>query len=95
MFLILHNDEIGNVIVREDNVNVLTDISDVYDDYGISRIITNGDTTVLITEDGSKYKTTRYADDKYDLEKAVMVLLLKREGYVIDDVYDIIKSLEK
>lgn len=37
-------------------------------------------------------KVTRHRDDKEDLEKAVMMLLLKKEGYSFGDVRRIVKN---
>jgi hypothetical protein len=47
------------------------------------------DGTVL---SGDDIEVTRHRDDKEDLEKAVMMLLLKKEGYSFGDVRRIVKN---
>ena len=47
------------------------------------------DGTVLSWDD---IEVTRHRDDKEDLEKAVMMLLLKKEGYSFGDVRRIVKN---
>ena len=38
--------------------------------------------------------TTQAEQDDYDLEKAVMILLLKQNGYNINDIYKIIDGVK-
>ena len=93
-YLLIENKTLGAYVVREDNLNEIIEIEDVLDDYGIDRIIRNGNKTILLDSDGAKFITTRQEQDKDDIEKAIMILLLKRAGYSIKDVYDIIATIK-
>lgn len=91
-YIVLEN-SLGCFITREDNVECSCDT--VLEAYGIKDIIKNGDKTILIDGiDGGKYITTRSEKDRNDIEKAVMILLLKREGYSVADIYEIISSVK-
>lgn len=92
-YLLVTNKTLGAFIVREDNLNKIVELQDVLEINGIDRIIRNGDKTILIDIEGNKYITTRQEEDKYDLEKAVMILMLKANGYSVRDIYDIIASV--
>jgi len=46
----------------------------------------------MLTYDDRKFVTTRSKDDEDDIEKAVMILLLKKEGYTVNEIYTIINS---
>ena len=93
-YLLVTNKTLGAFIVREDNLNEIVEIQDILEINGIDRIIRNGDKTILIDVDGNKYITTRQKEDEYDLEKAVMILMLKANGYSVKDIYDIISSVK-
>lgn len=90
-YFVLENN-FGCFITREDNVNIIIDDEDINIFHGIKNIVKSGDKTVLITTDNKRYMTTRDASDKDDIEKAIMILLLKKEGYTVDDIYTIIAS---
>lgn len=92
-YLLVANKTLGAFIVREDNLNEIVELQDVLEINGIDRIIRNGDKTILIDIEGNKYITTRQEEDEYDLEKAVMILMLKTNGYSVRDIYDIIASV--
>ena len=92
-YLLVANKTLGAFIVREDNLNEIVELQDVLEINGIDRIIRNGDKTILIDIEGNKYITTRQEEDEYDLEKAVMILMLKANGYSVRDIYDIIASV--
>lgn len=91
-YLLVKNNSIGAILVREDNVNGIIETKDILDEYDIHKVIRNGDKTILITSDNDKFITTRQKEDEYDIEKAVMILLLKKEGYSVNDIYSIINS---
>lgn len=78
--------EYGTFIVREDNTIQIPESQDILDEYGIKRLIRVGNKSILVGYDGSKAITTRDNFDKDDPEKALMVLLLKRDGYCIKDI---------
>ena len=84
----------GCFITREDNVVYDYDDEDILSEYGIRKIIRSGDKTILIEENGDKYITTKDNVDKDDIEKAVMILLLKRAGYSVKDIYSIVDMVE-
>ena len=63
--------------------------------YGFHKLIRGGNKTILIDEYGHKYSTTRDEEDVDDPEKAVMILLLKKEGYNIKDIYTISELIKK
>lgn len=92
-YLLVTNKTLGAFIVREDNLNEIVELQDVLEINGIDKIIRNGDKTILIDIEGNKYITTRQEEDEYDLEKAVMILMLKANGYSVKDIYDIIASV--
>lgn len=92
-YLLVTNKTLGAFIVREDNLNEIVELQDVLEINGIDKIIRNGDKTILIDIEGNKYITTRQEEDEYDLEKAVMILMLKANGYSVRDIYDIIASV--
>lgn len=93
-YLLIENKELGAFIVREDNVNEIEEVQDVLNLYGIEKIIKSGDKTILLNENGEKFITTRAKEDEYDIEKAVMILLLKEKGYAVTHIYDIISTVK-
>lgn len=82
--------EFGAFIVREDNVEFIEEKEDVLNKYGFKKIIHNGAKTILIGEYDQKWITTKQKQDRSDIEKAVMILLLKAEGYSVKDIYTIV-----
>ena len=93
MFFVLENKELGIFIVREDNVEVVESSEDVLNAYGFSKLFKTGNKTILL--DGKKrWMTTKHAEDVDDPEKAVMILLLKAEGYNIQDIYKIVELIK-
>ena len=94
-YLLISNKQLGAFIVREDNTDEIDEPADTLIMRDIDKVIKNGDKTILIDIDGSKYMTTRQAEDKDDIEKAVMILLLKREGYSVKEIYDIVASVKQ
>lgn len=94
IYLVLEN-EYGCFIVRGDNVEIIvTEEERIRETYGIKSVIKCGDKTLLIETDGTKYSTKRCETDVDDIEKAVMILLLKKEGYKVPDIYNIINSVK-
>lgn len=88
----------GIFIAREDNVEQVEELQDTLNDLHISKMIKSGNKTILIDNDGDKFITTKHPDDKEDLEKAVMVLLLKRQNISfkqISKLVDYIRSYER
>lgn len=93
-YIVLEN-KLGLFITREDNVEVVMDDQAYLEDYyNIKSIIKSGDKTILVTVDGRTITTTRDKNDKYDIEKAVMMLLLKKDDYKVEDIYTIINSVK-
>lgn len=89
---VLIENQLGAFIVREDNLNEIEEEQDILDFRNIKKVIKSGDKTILLTYDDRKFITTCAKDDIYDIEKAVMILLLKKEGYTVDEIYTIINS---
>lgn len=85
----------GLFIVREDNIEEIVEKEDILEQNGISKLIRSGDKTILIDETNNKYFVTKHPDDKEDLEKAVMILLLKKAGYTTNDIYSLIECVDK
>lgn len=85
-YFIIEND-LGAFMVREDNLESIEEPTDVLDKYGFTKLIRNGNKTILFNEDGKKFTTTRQPLDEDDPEKAIMVLLLKAFGMDIRDIY--------
>lgn len=92
-YFVIENDN-KYYITRHDNVKFIEDIDYVKEHYGIERIIKSGKKTILIDDEGNKYVTTKDDSDKDDIEKAVMMLLLKYNGYRVEDIYKLIESVE-
>mgnify|MGYP006978911374 CR=1 FL=1 len=73
-------------LIREDNVDIVYEPQDVLESYGFKKLIRNGDKTILIDENNNKFMTSRHADDKDDPEKALMMVLLKSQGFAVKDL---------
>ena len=86
--------EYGLFLVREDNLEFIKNQKELLTDLGIKTICRNGKKTILVSDDGQKFMTTQAEQDDYDLEKAVMILLLKQNGYNINDIYKIIDGVK-
>ena len=93
-YIVIKNEN-GTFIVREDNVKPTDDPKNILEVYGFHKLIRGGNKTILIDEYGHKYSTTRDEEDVDDPEKAVMILLLKKEGYNIKDIYTISELIKK
>ena len=93
IFMVLKCD-LGMFVTRCDNCKIVEKPEDILKAYGFKRIIRQGDKTILIDSDNNKFITTRDKSDKDDIEKAVMILLLKANGFNIKDVYDIISTVK-
>lgn len=85
----------GLFIVREDNIEEIVEKEDILEQNSISKLIRSGNKTILIDEANNKYFVTKHPDDKEDLEKAVMILLLKKEGYTTNDIYALIDCVDR
>lgn len=79
-----HLSEFNQDIVRvynfnlgEDSKPILTGLYDVGDCI-VSNFTTEGDSTTLYFEDGSRTRVTRHKDDEYDVTTAVLYALAKR-----------------
>ena len=88
----------GIFVVRQDNVEQVEELQDTLNDLHISKMIKSGNKTILIDNEGSKYITTKHPNDKEDLEKAIMMLLLKRQNISfkqISKLVEYVKSYER
>ena len=85
----------GMFIVREDNIDAIEEAEDTLYKYGFEKIIHNGAKTILVTDSGEKFITTKAKGDRSDIEKAVMMVLLKAEGYKVSDIYTIVDLAKK
>ena len=92
-YIVLKN-HLGLFIIREDNLKAVKEKSDILDIFGIKKLIKAKDKTILITTDNEKYVTTKHKDDKQDLEKALMILLLKAQGIYYRDILKLIEFVE-
>lgn len=86
--------EIGAYVVREDNIEFVEEGTDFLAAYGISKIITAGKNTILIDDEGNKVVTHLQPGDKNDIEKAVMMVLLKYAGYKVKDIYKMVDMIK-
>lgn len=57
----------------------------------INRVVFEGKTTVLITENG-KYIATCEKGDKFDREKGLLVCLAKANGYSTSDILELLEN---
>lgn len=90
-YCVLTNEN-GSYLIRQDNIEIIMEAQDYLDSCGISKLIKSGDKTIMISEFGYKYITTKHESDKDDMEKAIMLLLLKREGYNYQDIKHLAES---
>lgn len=91
IYAVLENKK-GIFIVRSDNLQSYFENNK--EKLRIAYLLTNGDKTFLIDKAGNKYTTTRHKEDKEDIEKAIMLLLLKREGYTYKDITDLVAEID-
>ena len=92
-YVIIENKN-GSFVVRYDNLTEYDCIENTLQNLGIKKVINSKDLTILIGENGDRYFTKKHEDDENDIEKAVMMLLLKKEGYKVKDIYNIIASVQ-
>lgn len=93
MFIALENEH-GVFITREDNVKAIESPKDVLESLGFTNLIKAGDRTILLSGK-QRWMTTRLKEDADDVEKAVMILLLKAEGYSVQDIYKIAELVKE
>lgn len=86
--------EYGLFITRTDNVKPKVVFDNILDKFGIKALIHSGDKTILVNNDKNKYMTTKNIVDDNDIEKAVMLLLLKREGYTYEDIAELTRNID-
>lgn len=93
-YYVVYHPGIGMYIVREDNLKPVKDFEYIMKEYELKTIFRSKDKTVLINEAGEKYITTKLPEDKEDLEKAVMIVLLKECGYSVKDIYAMVEHIK-
>lgn len=86
--------EYGLFVTRADNIKPIAIYENSLERMGLQTIISSGNKTILIDNENNKYITTKADTDDEDIEKAVMLLLLKREGYTYEDVADLVKEIK-
>lgn len=89
-YFFLSREDLGTYIVREDNIDLVEEDQDFLTAYGIAKIIKADKKTILIDENGNKVTTHLQPGDKNDVEKAVMMVLLKYIGFDVKDIYKMI-----
>lgn len=92
--ILLNKDLKQAVIVRDDNFEVIDEDQDILNDLEIKRIIKNKDKTIMLFNDNDKVIVTKHAEDKDDVEKAVMLCLLKRYDINYSDIEAIVRSIK-
>lgn len=96
-YLILVDDTNTNMyVVRQDNVVEVPELEDKYRQLDIKHIIKSGNKTILLPNARytKKVVVERSLEDADDTVKAIMICLLKREGYNIDDIYTIADDVD-
>lgn len=93
-YVVLENNALGMFLCRSDNLKIKKDRESILFNEGVSKIFRSADTTVLIDSWGRRYITKYDGEGEYDLEKAVMLLMLKRNGYTAQDIYDLVGCVE-
>lgn len=88
------NNQNGSYLVRSDNIEAIFDKEDVLDFYTIHKLIKSGDKTILVDNCRNRYVVTRNSLDKDDIEKAIMLLLLKREGFTYNDIMMLVDCVD-
>lgn len=94
-YYLLENN-LGIFPIREDNIVQYKELDDIKASLGIDKIIKAGNKTILISDDSyycDKIVTERDTFDKDDIVKAIMICLLKRDGYNINDIYTVADSV--
>lgn len=86
--------EYGLFITRFDNVTPVALYESNLERLNLKTVIASGNKTILIDKDGNKYMTTRANVDDNDIEKAIMLLLLKKEGYTYQDIADVVNEVK-
>lgn len=86
--------EYGLFVTRADNIKPIAVYENNLERLGLQTIISSGNKTILIDNENNKYMTTRADIDDEDIEKAIMLLLLKKEGYTYEDITDLTKEVK-
>ena len=90
-YIVLENEK-GIFIIRSDNKEAYYETTK--ERLEIKDLFISGDKTFLIDNCGKKFTTTRHKEDKEDIEKAIMLLLLKRKGYTYKDITDLVAEMD-
>ncbi len=90
-YVIVSIENYGLFMIRRDNIKSASEITDPLNSRGFKKILHNGNKTILVTEAGKRFVTTRNPDDRPDIEKAVMMVLLKSQGFTVKEIYDLIE----
>ncbi|WP_300924625.1 hypothetical protein [uncultured Clostridium sp.] len=99
-YCLLEN-KLGIFIIREDNIEVVDELEDVCYSLGIKRVINVGNKTILVSDsdytmgENNKVIIERKEPDENDPVKALMICLLKRDGYNIDDIYAVAEAFSQ
>lgn len=86
--------EYGLFVTRADNIKPIALYESNLERLNLKTVIASGNKTILIDKDGNKYMTTRANVDDNDIEKAIMLLLLKKEGYTYQDIADVVNEVK-
>lgn len=92
-YMVVENAELGVYIVPTRNLEEIEEFEDKLNSLGITEIIVNGPATIMFDDSGEKYVTKVDSRDNYDIEKAIMILLLKKEGYNLDTIFEVAEEL--
>lgn len=92
--ILLNKDLKQAVIVREDNFESMDEDQDILNDLEIKRVIKNKDKTIMLFNDNDKVIVTKHAEDQDDIEKAIMLCLLKRYDINYSDIEAIVRSIK-
>lgn len=86
--------EYGLFVTRADNIKPIAVYENNLERLGLKTIIVSGNKTILIDNEDKKYMTTKADIDEEDIEKAIMLLLLKKMGYTYEDIADLVKEVK-